>query len=115
MGSSIVMKSISLIFAFMVMVALPCVEAAIDCNMTCSSVVALANMATTPSDKEVVCQCVQSMLDQVYALSIVNAVALPNQCGADLPYTMSATADCTAVFVINIIFSWKNFLNTDLK
>uniref|UniRef100_A0A7N0TR05 Non-specific lipid-transfer protein n=1 Tax=Kalanchoe fedtschenkoi TaxID=63787 RepID=A0A7N0TR05_KALFE len=60
----------------------------------CAGASALANAATTSTDKRAACDCIKTA---ARALNPNPELAkdLPKKCGIDLPFTISASLDCT--------------------
>ncbi|KAL5708578.1 hypothetical protein ACHQM5_019361 [Ranunculus cassubicifolius] len=60
----------------------------------CAGATNLMNSASTSADKKTACTCIQSTAAKVKVNSAA-AQALPGSCGITLPFTVSASVDCS--------------------
>ncbi|XAR55742.1 hypothetical protein NMG60_11035932, partial [Bertholletia excelsa] len=61
----------------------------------CSGVRSLDSMATTPADRQAVCNCLKSAASSVPASSLGKAAGIPGKCGVNIPYKISPSIDCS--------------------
>ncbi|XAR55743.1 hypothetical protein NMG60_11035933, partial [Bertholletia excelsa] len=63
-------------------------------GVTCNGVRSLNSMAMTPTDRQVVCNCLKFAASSVIASSLGKAVGIPGECGISIPYKISPSIDC---------------------
>ncbi|XP_022151019.1 non-specific lipid-transfer protein 8 [Momordica charantia] len=62
----------------------------------CTGANALASAATTTADKKAACECIKSAAGSLnYNAKL--AQDLPSNCGISLPFTVSASVDCSKI------------------
>jgi hypothetical protein len=61
----------------------------------CSGVRSLNSAASTSADKRTACNCLKSAAGRVSGLNAGNAASIPSKCGVSIPYTISASIDCS--------------------
>ena len=115
MASSALFKVTCAVFLCMLVVA-PHAEAAISCGLVaksiapcinylksggapppacCAGVKQLVGLATTAPDRQAACGCLKQSAGSVPGLNYANAAALPGKCGANVPYPISPSTDCS--------------------
>nr|GEY05361.1 lipid transfer protein [Tanacetum cinerariifolium] len=65
-----------------------------DC---CGGVNSLNNAATTTSDRQAVCRCLEQTASQFPDINPEKVRSLPGKCRVSLPYEISPTTDCSTV------------------
>nr|BAJ91878.1 predicted protein [Hordeum vulgare subsp. vulgare] len=60
----------------------------------CSGVKRLAGLARSTADKQATCRCLKSVAG---AYNAGRAAGIPSRCGVSVPYTISASVDCTKI------------------
>ncbi|KAI3962025.1 hypothetical protein MKX01_039847 [Papaver californicum] len=63
----------------------------------CAGVKSLYHAAETSSDRQTVCGCLKSAAKSMTNIKMSNAASLPGKCGVSIPYTFSASIDCSKV------------------
>ncbi|KAI3834008.1 hypothetical protein MKX03_003389 [Papaver bracteatum] len=63
----------------------------------CTGVKSLYQSAQTTSDRQTVCGCLKNAAKSVSNIKMSNAASLPGKCGVSIPYTFSASFDCSKV------------------
>lgn len=128
MANSVVLKFACLVIACMV-VGAPIAESAITCAQVtsgisacipvvqsgagavppacCNGVKSLSSMAATPADRQQVCNCLKSLAAGMPGINYNNVNSLPGKCGANIPYKLSPTTDCTRYLYTYVIRSYK--------
>ncbi|CAD6270634.1 unnamed protein product [Miscanthus lutarioriparius] len=61
----------------------------------CSGVRSLNSAARSTADKRAACNCLKSAAGAVSGLNAGNAASIPSKCGVSIPYTISASIDCS--------------------
>ena len=77
----------------------PCISYASgnDANPTmacCSRVSSVASAARSTADEQVACKCIKSAAG---GLNAGKAAGIPSKCGVSVPYTISASVDCSKI------------------
>ncbi|XWS09498.1 hypothetical protein CRYUN_Cryun40dG0089700 [Craigia yunnanensis] len=60
----------------------------------CTGVRGLNSQATTTSDRQTVCKCLQNAAKSISGLKPNLAEGLPGKCGVDIPYKISTSTNC---------------------
>ncbi|CAA6669253.1 unnamed protein product [Spirodela intermedia] len=122
-------KGIRILLAAVVvclLVAAPCVNAAITCGRVasllgpcnpylrgtvpspspacCAGVRTLKSLANTKPDRQAVCNCLKRLAAGV---NIARARALPGRCGVSIPYTISPTINCATYVILHPFYCDK--------
>ncbi|KAJ6791061.1 non-specific lipid-transfer protein 1-like [Iris pallida] len=63
----------------------------------CSGVKSLNGAASTTPDRQAACACLKSLAGKVSGLKPALAQGLPGKCGANVPYPISTSVDCSKV------------------
>ncbi|XP_057489283.1 non-specific lipid-transfer protein 2-like [Actinidia eriantha] len=63
----------------------------------CSGVKGLNSMASSTSDRQKACQCLQAAAKTIPNINPASAASLPGKCGVNIPYKISPSTDCTKV------------------
>ncbi|KAF0918618.1 hypothetical protein E2562_025198 [Oryza meyeriana var. granulata] len=63
----------------------------------CSGVKSLDAAATTTADRRTACNCLKSAARGIKGINAANAASVPSKCGVSIPYTISASIDCSKV------------------
>ncbi|XP_062198375.1 non-specific lipid-transfer protein 1-like [Phragmites australis] len=63
----------------------------------CSGVRSLNAAASSTADRRAACNCLKTGAARVSGLKTANAASIPSKCGVNLPYTISASIDCSRV------------------
>ena len=63
----------------------------------CNGVRNLNAAAKTTADKRSACSCLKSAAAGLKGLNAGNAASIPSKCGVSVPYTISASVDCSKV------------------
>ncbi|KAJ6844620.1 putative non-specific lipid-transfer protein 1 [Iris pallida] len=63
----------------------------------CSGVKSLFAAASTTADRRTACTCLKSMAAKITGLNAGLAAGLPGKCGANVPFPISTSTDCTKV------------------
>ncbi|RZC55923.1 hypothetical protein C5167_014783 [Papaver somniferum] len=110
-------KLACVVLACMVMVAPYAAEGAISCGTVvsklspcigyltggslpancCTGVKSLYQAAQTTSERQTVCGCLKNAAKSMTNIKMSVAASLPGKCGVSIPYTFSASIDCSKV------------------
>ncbi|XP_024974820.1 non-specific lipid-transfer protein 1-like [Cynara cardunculus var. scolymus] len=63
----------------------------------CSGITSLYKAATTTTDRQTACRCMEQAAGMVPGIDLNNAGSLPGKCGVKIPYKISPTTDCSKV------------------
>ncbi|KAG8048573.1 hypothetical protein GUJ93_ZPchr0009g1917 [Zizania palustris] len=63
----------------------------------CSGVRSLKAAAQTTADRRAACNCLKSAARGIKDLNPGMAASIPSKCGVSIPYTISASIDCSRV------------------
>uniref|UniRef100_A0A0D9XW80 Non-specific lipid-transfer protein n=1 Tax=Leersia perrieri TaxID=77586 RepID=A0A0D9XW80_9ORYZ len=63
----------------------------------CSGVRSLNSAARTTADRRTACNCLKNAARGIRGLNAGNAASIPSKCGVSIPYTISASIDCSRV------------------
>ncbi|KAI3952809.1 hypothetical protein MKX01_006852 [Papaver californicum] len=66
-------------------------------SSTCCAGVKSLYQAAQTSDRQTVCGCLKKAAKAMSNIKMSNAASLPGKCGVSIPYTFSASIDCTKV------------------
>ncbi|KAL2500382.1 Non-specific lipid-transfer protein 1 [Forsythia ovata] len=108
-------KVVCLVLLCMVVVAFPPHAEAITCSQIsaslapclgflqggalvprcCYGVKSVVAAARTTTDRQSACRCLQAAAKSFRGINLGNAAALPGRCGANIPYKISPTTDCS--------------------
>ncbi|XP_076918150.1 non-specific lipid-transfer protein 1-like [Bidens hawaiensis] len=114
-----VMKiSLAVVMCFMVATALYAVDGAVTCQTVvtsltpcatyltrggqvppacCNGITSLYKAASTTTDRQTACKCMEQAAGMVPGISLDAASSLPGKCGVNIPYKISPTTDCSKV------------------
>ncbi|XP_019175614.1 PREDICTED: non-specific lipid-transfer protein 2B-like [Ipomoea nil] len=65
-----------------------------DC---CDGLNSLLSAAATQPDRQTACSCLKSLATFISDEQLARAASIPDQCGANIPFTISRDVDCSAV------------------
>nr|GLL38183.1 non-specific lipid-transfer protein 2B-like [Ipomoea trifida]GMD44322.1 non-specific lipid-transfer protein 1-like [Ipomoea batatas] len=65
-----------------------------DC---CNGLNSLLSAASTQPDRQTACSCLKSLASFISDEQLARAASIPDQCGANIPFTISRDVDCSAV------------------
>ncbi|KAL6906006.1 hypothetical protein ACP4OV_003607 [Aristida adscensionis] len=63
----------------------------------CSGVRGLSAAAKSTADRRAACNCLKSGAAKISGLNAAKAASIPSKCGVSLPYSISASIDCSRV------------------
>uniref|UniRef100_A0A0D3HHF8 Non-specific lipid-transfer protein n=1 Tax=Oryza barthii TaxID=65489 RepID=A0A0D3HHF8_9ORYZ len=63
--------------------------------ITCSGVRSLKAAASSTADRRTACNCLKNAARGIKGLNAGNAASIPSKCGVSVPYTISASIDCS--------------------
>ncbi|KAB8116350.1 hypothetical protein EE612_057399 [Oryza sativa] len=63
----------------------------------CSGVRSLKAAASSTADRRTACNCLKNAARGIKGLNAGNAASIPSKCGVSVPYTISASIDCSRV------------------
>uniref|UniRef100_J3N5I3 Non-specific lipid-transfer protein n=1 Tax=Oryza brachyantha TaxID=4533 RepID=J3N5I3_ORYBR len=63
----------------------------------CTGVKSLNAAARTTADRRTACNCLKNAARGIRGLNAGNAASIPSKCGVSVPYTISASIDCSRV------------------
>ncbi|XP_076899825.1 non-specific lipid-transfer protein 1-like [Bidens hawaiensis] len=63
----------------------------------CSGITSLYKAASTTTDRQTACKCMEQAAGMVPGISLDAASSLPGKCGVNIPYKISPTTDCSKV------------------
>ncbi|KAL4587211.1 hypothetical protein LXL04_000078 [Taraxacum kok-saghyz] len=66
-------------------------------NACCSGIQSLYKAATTTTDRQTACRCMEQAANMVPGINLGAASSLPGKCGVTIPYKISPTTDCSKV------------------
>ncbi|KAI7743270.1 hypothetical protein M8C21_017942 [Ambrosia artemisiifolia] len=61
----------------------------------CSGINSLYRAATTITDRQTACRCMEQAAGMVPGINLNAASSLPGKCGVNIPYKISPTTDCS--------------------
>ncbi|CAL5005440.1 unnamed protein product [Urochloa decumbens] len=70
---------------------------AVTIGPCCAAVRDLAAAATTTAERRFACSCLKAAAARVSGLDAGTAAKIPARCAVKIPYTISATIDCSRV------------------
>ncbi|KAH7672513.1 Plant non-specific lipid-transfer protein/Par allergen protein [Dioscorea alata] len=63
----------------------------------CAGVRQLNNVAKTKADRQLVCRCLKNFYPMIHGFKPSLIPGIPGKCGVKLPYSISATMDCSRI------------------
>ncbi|PWA57476.1 non-specific lipid-transfer protein 3 [Artemisia annua] len=63
----------------------------------CSGISSLYRSATTTTDRQTACKCLEQGVGMIPGLNLDAASTLPSKCGVNIPYKISPSTDCSKV------------------
>lgn len=61
----------------------------------CSGISSLYRAATTTTDRQTACKCLEQGVGMIPGLNLDAASTLPSKCGVNIPYKISPSTDCS--------------------
>jgi hypothetical protein len=77
-------------------------EAPMPSTECCEGIHGIADATQSTADKRAACSCLKNLLTMVSGMEPEEVARIPSQCQVNLPFAISATADCSRVTLINV-------------
>jgi hypothetical protein len=70
--------------------------------LCCDGLQAITDAAQSTADKRAACDCLKTMLTAFSEIDPDEVAGIPSICGVNMPFALSATADCTRITLIDV-------------